>query len=135
VSSPKDPDTVTGHGRVSRPASGSPPRDRRDQWPRIGSDDVNGLPPESQPGHDRTAVLRRHQARIEDGRFEGSYPGLFELICPSCGDQPYLNYSEIPPRLQRLRGPRPLEEALAAYHRHLGLPWPIRPGRKLHGPG
>jgi hypothetical protein len=51
---------------------------------------------------------------------------VFELICPSCGDHPDLDYSEVPPRLQWLRGPRPLEAALAAYHKHLGLPWPTR---------
>ena len=55
-----------------------------------------------------------------DGRFEGGYTDVFELICPGCGDNPYLDYSEIPPRLQWLRGPRTLEAALAAYDKHLG---------------
>jgi hypothetical protein len=50
---------------------------------------------------------------------------VFELICPACGDHPYLDYSEITPRLQRLRGPRTLQAALAAYDKHLGpLPGP-----------
>ena len=57
-----------------------------------------------------------------DGRFEGGYTDAFELICPSCGDHPYLDYSEIPSRLQWLRGPRTLETALAAYDKHLGVP-------------
>jgi hypothetical protein len=136
VSSPDDPDTVTGNGRVSRPAATVPHlRARRDQWLRSESDDANTFPAPSQPGHGTTAVLRRQQARIVDGGFEGGYTGLFELICPSCGDHPDLNYSEVPRRLQWLRVPRPLEEALAVYHRHLGLPWPITPGRKLNGPG
>ena len=52
----------------------------------------------------------------------GGYTGLFELICPGCGDHPYLDYSEIPPRLQWLRGPRRLQEALAVYDKHLRLP-------------
>ena len=59
-------------------------------------------------------------ARIADGRVEGGYTGVFELICPGCGDHPYVDYSEIPPRLQRLRGPRPLQAALEAYDKHLG---------------
>ena len=78
------------------------------------------LPPAGQPGHGRTAFLRRQPARIADGRFEGGYTGLFELISPGCGDHPYLDYPEIPPRLQWLRGPRTLQAALAAYDKHLG---------------
>jgi hypothetical protein len=61
---------------------------------------------------------------------------VFELICPSCGDHPYLDYSEIPPRLQRLRGPRSLEAALAAYDHHLGpLPCPGENGTGTSGSG
>jgi hypothetical protein len=52
---------------------------------------------------------------------EGGYTDKFELICPSCGDHPYLDYSEVAPRLQWLRGPRTLEAGLAAYAKHLGL--------------
>jgi hypothetical protein len=66
--------------------------------------------------------VRRQPGRIVDGRFEGGYTGLFELICPGCGDHPYLDYSEIPPRLQWLRGPRTLRGALAVYDKHLGPP-------------
>jgi hypothetical protein len=57
-----------------------------------------------------------------EGRVEGGYTGLFELICCDCGDHPYLDYSEVPPRLQWLRGPRTLQAGLAAYEKHLGLP-------------
>ena len=66
--------------------------------------------------------MRRQPVRIVDGRFEGGYTGLFELICPDCGDHPYVDYSEVPSRLQWLRGPRPLQAALAAYDKHLGPP-------------
>jgi hypothetical protein len=66
--------------------------------------------------------VRRQPVRIADGRIEGGYTGLFELICPGCDDHPYLDYSEIPSRLQWLRGPRTLEAVLAAYDKHLGLP-------------
>ena len=82
------------------------------------------LPLAGQPGHGRTAFLRRQPVRIVDGRFEGRYTSVFELICPGCGDHPYLDYSEVPPRLQQLRGPRTLEAALAAYDKHLGALFP-----------
>jgi len=98
VSSLDDPDTVTGNGRVPRPVATVPRlRARRDQWLRSESDDVTTFPPASQPGHGIAAALRRQQARIVDGGLEGGYPGLFELICPSCGDHPDLNYSEVSP--------------------------------------
>jgi len=73
-----------------------------------------------QPGHGRTAFVRRQPVRIVDGRFEGGYTGVFELICPGCGDNPYVDYSEVLPRLQLLRGPRTLQAALEAYDEHLG---------------
>jgi hypothetical protein len=69
--------------------------------------------------------VRRQPVRIVDGRVEGGYTSVFELICPGCGDNPYVDYSEIPPRLQWLRGPLTLEAALEAYDKHLGpLPGP-----------
>jgi hypothetical protein len=52
---------------------------------------------------------------------EGGYTGVFELICPQCGDHPYLDYSEISPRLQRICGPCTLHAGVAAYEKHLGL--------------
>ena len=73
-----------------------------------------------QPGHGRTAFVRRQPVRVVDGRAEGGYTGRFELVCPGCGDNPCVDYSEIPPRLQRLRGPYRLETALEAYDMHLG---------------
>lgn len=51
---------------------------------------------------------------------EGGYTDLFELICPQCGDHPYLDYSEVPYRLQRIRGPYTMKAGLAAYEKHLG---------------
>jgi hypothetical protein len=75
-----------------------------------------------QPGHGRTAFVRRQPTRIVDGRVEGGYTGVFELICPGCGDNPYVDYSEVSPQLQRLRGPLTLEAALEAYDKHLMPP-------------
>lgn len=89
------------------------------------------LPLPGQPGHGRTASVRRQPVRIVDGRTEGGYADTFELICPGCGDHPYLDYSEIPPRMQRIRGPYTLEAALAAYEEHLG----VVPGPGKGSPG
>lgn len=89
------------------------------------------------PGHGSTAFLRNQQVRTADGRVKGANISMYELICPSCGDQPQLDYSEIAPRLRQLRGPHSLEAALAAYHRHLGLSWrtaePDSSGRERAG--
>jgi hypothetical protein len=52
---------------------------------------------------------------------EGGYTDAYELICPSCGDNPYLDFVDIPPQLQRLRGSYVLAAAVAAYEEHLGL--------------
>jgi hypothetical protein len=77
-------------------------------------------PPAGQPGHGSTTSLRRQSAWITDDR-TGHYTGLFEIICCDCGDHPYLDYPDLPPRLQQIRGPYPLEAGLAAYAEHLGL--------------
>ena len=124
ISSPRNSDIVTGTGPAVRPVVVPAPRPhgRRDPWLRSGSEDGMTLPLAGRPGHGRTAFVRLQPARIVDGRFEGGYTGLFELICPGCGDHPYLDYQEIPSRLQWLRGPRSLKAALAVYHKHLGSP-------------
>ena len=62
------------------------------------------LPFAGQPGQGRTASLRRRPGSIVDGRMEGGNTGAFELVCGQCGDHPYLDYSEIPQRLQRILG-------------------------------
>jgi hypothetical protein len=94
--------------------------DPADPWLRIDDHGVSGVPLAGQPGHGRTASLRRQPARIVAGRIDGGYTGAFELICGQCGDHPYVDYQDIPPRLQRLRGPYSLEAGLRAYEEHLG---------------
>lgn len=96
------------------------PDDRRDPWLRIGAQVFLTFPLPGQPGHGRTAFVRRQPVRIVDGRVEGGYTDSFELICPGCGDHPYVDFLEVPPRLQGLRGPWTLPAALAAYDEHLG---------------
>ena len=73
-----------------------------------------------EPGHGGTAVLRRQPVQVVDGRERGQTDS-FELICCECGDNPYLDYSQVSLRLQQVRGPYPIATGLAAYERHLGL--------------
>jgi hypothetical protein len=74
-----------------------------------------------EPGHGCTAVLRRQPVLTGDGRAGRRYTGAFELICCECGDNPYLDYSQISPRLRQLRGPYTMSAGLAAHEQHLGL--------------
>ena len=74
-----------------------------------------------QAGNDCTAILRRQPVRIAAGRPEGGYTSSFEVICFDCGDDPCRDYREVPPELQRMRGPYPVEAGIAAYAEHLGL--------------
>lgn len=70
---------------------------------------------------DWTAVLRRRPMRLVEGRAEGDYTSEFEIICCTCGDNPYRDYREVSPKLQLIRGPYPLVVGVAAYEEHLGL--------------
>jgi hypothetical protein len=64
-------------------------------------------------------VLRRKPARIVAGRPEGGYTSTFEIVCCDCGDNPRLDYREVSPALQRLRGPYWLTTGIARYEAHL----------------
>lgn len=66
-----------------------------------------------------TTVLRRRPARIVAGEALGGYTDLFEIICCDCGDHPDLDYREVSPELQRIRGPYRFPAAAAAYKQHL----------------
>src|SRR5437762_14080977 len=79
------------------------------------------IPPAGQPGHGEfTASLRRQ--RVRPGRLEDGYTGAFEVICGDCGDHLEVDYSQVPARLQRLRGPYiTIKAGLAAYQEHLRL--------------
>jgi hypothetical protein len=123
VSRPGNSDTAAGTGSAARPValSASRPPDRGDPRLRTGSDAEYVVPLAGQPGHGRTAFLRIQPAGSVDGHDGCS--GLYELICPDCGDRPDLDYAEVVPRLQWLRGPRPIAQGLAAYHKHLGISW------------
>ena len=74
-----------------------------------------------QPRHGWTTVPRRQRACIVEGQPEGGYTSAFELICCDCGDHPDLDYSEVSPGLQRIRGPYPIADGIAAYDKHVKL--------------
>jgi len=132
--SPADTDTVTSIRPPDCPSAIPVSRGPHDQG-------LTTLPPPGQSGHGGTATLRRRSARIVQGRVERGYTDAFELICCECGDHPYLDYSEIPPRLQQIRGPYTMRAGLARMPcsceqgrgsvpsgggtRILGVPWPI----------
>ncbi len=120
---PADPDIATGPRPATRPGAVPAPRaphDAGDRWLHTDGESVVTLPPPGQPGHGRAARLRRQPFRLVNGRVEGGYTDAFEVICPRCGDNPDLDYSEVSPWLQGLRGPRTIKEGLAVYVEHTG---------------
>ncbi len=67
-----------------------------------------------------TVVLRRISARIVAGQPEGGYTNAFEIVCCDCGDGPDLDYRDVSPELQHIRGPyQPLAVGVAAYEKHV----------------
>jgi len=65
-----------------------------------------------------TALLRCQATHTGAGHPGDGYPA-FEVICRECGDDPSLDYHEVPPMLQRLRGPYWLAPGVEAYEKHL----------------
>jgi hypothetical protein len=92
-----------------------------DRWLEMTGAGLVTSPLAGEPGHGGTAVLRRQPVLTGGGRAERRYTGAFELICCECGDNPYLDYSQVSSRLRQLRGPYTMAAGLAAYERHLGL--------------
>lgn len=73
---------------------------------------------DDEPALGWTLVLRRQPARLVEGRPDGGYTDLYELICCGCGDDPDLDYDDVSPRLQRIRGPYQFSAGIAAYGQH-----------------
>jgi len=79
-------------------------------------------------------VLRRRPVRIVAGEPEGGYTDVFEIVCCECGDDPDLDYREVSPELQRIRGPYPIAAGIAAYEIHAAQhPGPLLAGRAAAG--
>jgi hypothetical protein len=51
-------------------------------------------------------------------RPEGGCTDSYELICYDCGDDPDLDYRDISPDFQRIRGPCRLSAGIEAYGQH-----------------
>ena len=79
---------------------------------------------DDEPALGWTLVLRRQPVHLVEGRPEGGYTDTYELICCDCGDNPDLDYRDIPSGLQRIRGPYMFAAGIEAYGRH---------GRLQHG--
>jgi len=69
-------------------------------------------------GYNWTLVLRRRPVRMVEGRPEGGYTDMFEIVCCDCGDDPGLDYREVSPVLQRIRGPHTIVAGVTAYDTH-----------------
>jgi hypothetical protein len=79
-----------------------------------------------------TVVLRRQPVHLREGRPEGGYTDDYELVCCDCGDDPDLDYRDISPRLQRIRGPYSIAAGIAAYGTHVNLYHGQQPSQPVH---
>lgn len=68
-----------------------------------------------------TVVLRRQPVHLREGHPEGGYTDDYELVCCDCGDDPDLDFRDVSPRLQRIRGPYGFPAGIAAYGQHVRL--------------
>ncbi len=82
-----------------------------------------------QTRYDWTTVLRRQPSRVVEGQAEGGDTSTFEIICCDCGDNLDLDYAEVSPEMQRIRGPYSIADGVAAYEKHVKLHQPARPHR------
>ena len=65
-----------------------------------------------------TLVLRRQPVHLVEGRPEGGYTDAYELVCCDCGDNPDLDYRDVSPDLQQIRGPYRFSAGIEAYGQH-----------------
>lgn len=79
-----------------------------------------------------TGVLLRRPVRIVGGRAQSGDTNASGIICCDCGDHPDLDYSEVSTGLQRIRGPYPIADGVAAYGKHV-KPHPQRGGATGRG--
>jgi len=71
------------------------------------------------PTRAATITLRRQRAHTVGGNLDSGYTNAFEIICIDCGDDPRRDYQDVPPRLQRLRGPYLLDTGVTQYEAHV----------------
>lgn len=82
----------------------------RAAWPRRPGGPQTARLPECLVTTRLTGPGRRQPARIVDGQPEGGYTSMSEIICCDCSDHPGRDYREVPPGLQRIRGPYPIAD-------------------------
>jgi hypothetical protein len=82
-----------------------------------------GAIPVGMPGHGRGLTSARLQpVRLVDGYVQGGYTDKWEVICYDCGDDHNMNYDELPPQLQAIRGPYDTRDvAIVAVEEHIGI--------------
>ncbi len=90
---------------------------------------------DDEPAPGWTLVLRRQPVRLVEGRPEGGYTDAYELICCECGDNPDLDYREVSPDLQRIRGPYEFAAGIVAYVQHDRLQHGQQPIPAANGTG
>jgi hypothetical protein len=73
---------------------------------------------DDEPALGWTLVLRRQRAGPVEGRPEGGYTDAYELICCGCGDDPDLDYRDVSPGFQQIRGPYGFAAGIEAYGQH-----------------
>jgi hypothetical protein len=73
---------------------------------------------QGQDGRAWTVILRRRPARIKAGGAANGYDGEFEIVCCHCGDDPDLDYRQVPSELQRIRGPYPMAAGITEFLKH-----------------
>lgn len=66
---------------------------------------------------DWTINLRRQPAGPGTGNPEDD-TATYEVICRQCGDDPALDYQEVPAELRQIRGSYPLKAGIAAFLKH-----------------
>jgi hypothetical protein len=66
---------------------------------------------------DWTIRLQGQPADLSTGTLEDD-TAMYELICRYCGDDPDLDYRQIPVGLRQIRGPYPLQAGVAAFLTH-----------------
>ena len=71
-----------------------------------------------EPAPSWTLVLRRQPVHLVEGRPEGGYTDVYELVCCDCGDNPDLDYRDVSPDVQRIRGPYRFSAGIEAYGEH-----------------
>ncbi len=81
------------------------------------------------PGRARAMTLRRQKARATEGDLDGGYTDAFEIICSDCGDDLRRDYQDVPPRLQRIRGPYSIDTGVTQYEAHIAWHEAIPRGR------